>query len=194
MLGYRTLHEAEQARLTLPHLDCADLSPGWFRAFDDLDAITCCHYWRLILDAHLDTKVILTVRDIEAWWRSMVAHLERFHTGGAGWDARRIEEADRTHCHLFGAPWPLRGLYVEKYRQHELLVRWHCERNGRQLLVYDVTHGWESLCGFLSKPVPDAKFPWLNRHATPAVMPAEMCGGNKDECVPEETDGLQVSG
>ena len=34
-----------------------------------------------------------------------------------------------------------------------------------RLLVYDTSQGWESLCGFLGVPVPDAPFPRENSRA-----------------------------
>ena len=31
------------------------------------------------------------------------------------------------------------------------------------ILIYKVNEGWEPLCKFLNKPIPDAPFPYLNK-------------------------------
>ncbi|KAK4971766.1 hypothetical protein LTR42_007494 [Elasticomyces elasticus] len=46
------------------------------------------------------------------------------------------------------------------YRAHNKAVREKVPRE--QLLVYELGSGWEPLCAFLDKPVPDVPFPRVN--------------------------------
>ena len=45
------------------------------------------------------------------------------------------------------------------FRKHNQYVRSCFSENARQLLVYDVRHGWPPLCAFLGMDVPSAPFP-----------------------------------
>ncbi|EGD91831.1 hypothetical protein H112_00432 [Trichophyton rubrum D6] len=53
----------------------------------------------------------------------------------------------------------VRVVYDRYYREIEDLVP------PGQLLHYRMGQGWEPLCEFLGKPVPDAEFPWANEEA-----------------------------
>ena len=48
-----------------------------------------------------------------------------------------------------------------KYRMHNNYVQQHCPKD--QLLIYRIGEGWEPLCNFLGKPIPDVPFPHCNR-------------------------------
>ena len=50
------------------------------------------------------------------------------------------------------------------YEQHNAHVRKHVPAH--QLLEYDVSQGWDPLCKFLDKPVPNEPFPHVNDSAT----------------------------
>jgi hypothetical protein len=58
--------------------------------------------------------------------------------------------------------WPM-------YQQHYALVR--ATTPPRRLLEYRLGSGWEPLCEFLHKPVPDVPFPHVNeREAMPKMI------------------------
>ncbi len=42
------------------------------------------------------------------------------------------------------------------------MVRELARREGREFLEFELGDGWESLCGFLDKRVPDVEFPHVN--------------------------------
>lgn len=50
-----------------------------------------------------------------------------------------------------------------KYREHYALVRKMAPPD--RLLEFNMSQGWEPLCEFLGKPVPDVPFPHLNEQA-----------------------------
>lgn len=52
-----------------------------------------------------------------------------------------------------------RMVYDRHYRQVREIVP------PEKLLVYRMGEGWEPICRFLDKPVPDVGFPWVNEVA-----------------------------
>jgi Sulfotransferase domain len=46
------------------------------------------------------------------------------------------------------------------YREHYVMVRWITPKE--RLLKYEMGDGWEPLCEFWGKPVPEVKFPRVN--------------------------------
>ena len=51
-----------------------------------------------------------------------------------------------------------------KYREHYALVRERVPKE--RLLEYELGSGWEPLCAFLGKEVPDVEFPRVNETAS----------------------------
>lgn len=165
ILGYRTLHEAFR-HIDGPMFDCDSGTCLW--EYPGYDALIEAHYWRLYHLAFPAAKVILTIRDIEAWYRSIESHVDAIHTRRDTTNYESIERADRVHERLFGSRWPLETLWSERFIQHRLLVEAVC--GGSNLLVCDVTQdGWGPLCEFLGKTIPDQPFPWRNRLETKAT-------------------------
>ena len=48
-----------------------------------------------------------------------------------------------------------------RYKQHNLYVKTNCKKE--EILLFQLGDGWEPLCKFLNKPVPDVPFPHMNR-------------------------------
>ena len=57
----------------------------------------------------------------------------------------------------------MRGVARERYREHYASVRKMVP--GERLLEYRLGSGWEPLCAFLGKEVPDVEFPRVNETA-----------------------------
>lgn len=55
-----------------------------------------------------------------------------------------------------------------RYREHVAMVQGMCRSQGRQILEWSVADGWQPLCKFLEKPIPDHDFPSGN--ASPELM------------------------
>jgi hypothetical protein len=135
-------------------------------------------FWRELSTAHPEAKVILTVRDPGHWYDSMAATLFPLH--------RRVEESPwaRMLLDLTGLANPaLRdgyqvtedlvwqatfdGRFAERahalrvFREHERAVR--AAIPPERLLVFNVADGWDPLCAFLGKPIPQGEpFPHVN--------------------------------
>jgi hypothetical protein len=125
------------------------------------------HPWRELAAAYPEAKVVLSIRPEESWWKSFSATIGALMT------------MDRT-----ATPLPPQILDMLEITD-ELIVRqtFACRADDREgvlaayrkriqdvreaiaperLLVFDVSEGWEPLCRFLNKPIPDTPFPHSN--------------------------------
>ncbi|TVY60581.1 hypothetical protein Focb16_v003168 [Fusarium oxysporum f. sp. cubense] len=127
-----------------------------------------------LVKVYPNAKVILVVRDFDKWYASYETVFEQlwsfgadlainyaepligFETGVASrkailgfFEAKNVQEARNN----------ARVVYERHYRQLREVVP------PEKLLVYRMGEGWEPMCGFLDKPVPDVEFPWINEAA-----------------------------
>ncbi len=182
MLGFGPCYHMVNVLTNLP------LSQQWEAALDgdaDWDAIFGEHeatvdwpgsfFYRELADAYPDAKVVLSVRDPEAWEKSMrttiwdtiygqsaAAHISK---------ARELVDPDWQHyIRLMGRMWAAQGIFsgpeIYPGQLAEAITRYEeqVQRNipPDRLLVWGVGDGWEPLCRFLEVDVPDKPFPRLN--------------------------------
>ena len=124
-----------------------------------------CHYWQTLAAHFPDAKVILTVRDEEAWWQSMSKTILRnFQNGDEVVDPGRISMRRMTRDliveRVFGGILDDRDHVLTAYRRNIEAVRAGLPKE--RLLVFDAAEGWAPLCAFLDLPVPAAPFPRTN--------------------------------
>lgn len=140
---------------------------NWGSLFAKYDATvdfpTCLFYGELLREFP-QAKVVLNVRDHDAWFaswlhlRDMVDAIGRYSFIP---QVRRFHVFERAMVdrYLAGGRDPVAT--IEAKRQHEAEVRSSVPAD--QLLVFDVREGWGPLCAFLEVPVPaDTPFPHLN--------------------------------
>lgn len=179
ILGFKSIHYDLKRLSDIVYGQCVD--PDFCR-YDDVDAvgdIPSAFFFRELTSAYPESKVILTVRNTEDWWRSIDRHFRsRFPIVAPGlsdyaaslgdWDRiRQWKESNRFRKRLrtivYGAPVPEEFLYKKRFVEHNLAVQSYF--SPERLLVVDVTResDWGSLCEFLGKPVPDSDFPHSNQ-------------------------------
>lgn len=123
-----------------------------------------CWEWREFSALWPDAKVLLTVRDSESWYDSVLGSIHAWTAPGKdvgppavaellarvwdegfdGWD--RVFDRDRT---------------IARYESHVDAVRRDCPRE--RLIEWRVADGWQGLCDGLGVAVPDEPLPHLNR-------------------------------
>jgi hypothetical protein len=134
------------------------------------------YFYRELIDFYPDAKVLLSVREPEAWERSMretvwaVRHGESLirllssaqaHVSPS-WQAfldmidRLIWQGNGTFASAHAEP----GQLISAMQRHNAEVQRVVPPE--RLLVWSVTEGWEPLCEFLELPVPDEPFPHVN--------------------------------
>ena len=124
-----------------------------------------CHFWEPLSAHYPDAKVILTVRDEEAWWQSMSKTILRnFQDDDEVADPGRLRMRRMTRNLIvegvFGGILDDRGHVLAAYRRNIEQVTAGLPKE--RLLVFDVAQGWEPLCEFLELPVPGDPFPLTN--------------------------------
>ena len=131
-------------------------------------------YYRDLMDAYPDAKVILTVRDPESWHRSIMTTLYQAQRRPLIQLTRVSPPLYRFLTAMEHALW--QGLFQNRLEEkaHAINVfNRHIEEVKRvvppeRLLIFEARHGWEPLCSFLNVPVPVDQ-PYPHRHKGTAV-------------------------
>jgi hypothetical protein len=170
----------------------SDLSrvPQWAKAFEggmNWDEIFAGYqatvdwpgsfFYQELMETYPDAKVLLSVRPAEAWAKSM---------SGTIWDVvygdnlvhdlsqarTRVDPGWRDYMELITAMWEKSGLLPSSAAGPDLdelaqaFERYNAEVKAtvpaENLLVWQPADGWEPLCEFLGKPVPQAPLPKVN--------------------------------
>jgi hypothetical protein len=115
-------------------------------------------FWRDLAEAYPSAKVVLTLRDPEAWFASTQATIFK-----RGWD----DPADpfqrmvsKVIGRLFDQRMHDKDHLIEVYNRHNATVQQAIAPE--RLLVYNLTEGWAPLCGFLGVAEPDTPMPKVN--------------------------------
>lgn len=154
----------------------------FYEMYKDVDAtmdMPACNFWEDIFEAFPDTKLIFSERRSEhEWWESLTRMWDNIH---GNWTLKLLSLLSPTMRSLFqysyrlvpvcfGAEspgfwssWPKVSPNVAKmiYRNHNARVKEKAPKD--QLLIFNPSEGWEPLCKFLGKPVPDCDFPHKNK-------------------------------
>ena len=116
-------------------------------------------FYKQLANAYPEAKVILTVRDPEAWFASTQATIFSRHI-------RDDTEDDwqrmvlKVIGDLFDRRMTDKAKLIEVYQRHNEEVRRTIPQE--RLLVYEVADGWEPLCRFLDAVVPNESMPRAN--------------------------------
>jgi hypothetical protein len=126
-------------------------------------------FWRELAERHPDAKVLLSVRDADRWYESVMNTIYPVMTQDLPEQAPEILRD--FHAMVY-------ELIFERTFEGRLADRAHARHvfeahnqaviaaiPASRLLVYRPGDGWEPLCRFLDVPVPDEEFPHLNETA-----------------------------
>ena len=161
-------HPAEvptwQAAARGEKVDWVRFMAPWRAAVDFPSAM----YYRDLMAAFPDAKVILSVRDPDAWYESMrqtiLPALTRFPNN----------IVTPFLPYVSGPTLVMRGTAMRRVLDHfsdreaskKVFTDWNEEVKRtvpkERLLVFQAKEGWEPLCEFLGVPVPDEPFPRVN--------------------------------
>ena len=120
-----------------------------------------CRFWRELADRYPAARIVLTERAPHAWYERANATVfrELAQRPPAESTARAVQKLARTMIlqQNFGGSVADEALAIDALRLHEAEVR--REIPPERLLAFEVAQGWEPLCRFLGRPVPEASFP-----------------------------------
>lgn len=133
-----------------------------------------CTFYKQLMAAYPEAKVVSSVRDPERWYESASKSIFTAPRGGLKQLLQLL-----TTPRMWRSVWVVRRILQvqtfggkERDKDHTLAVsRAHNEEVKRtvpleRLLVYDVKEGWGPLCEFLGVAVPETPFPHVNDAAT----------------------------
>ena len=145
-----------------------------FRGFRATVDWPSTRWWREIAAHYPDAKVLLSVRDPEAWYKSVIdtiyQPMKLPAPDGAPEIVRLQSEMVRKAIlsETFDNRFEDKAHAIEVFERHNQEVRDTIDP--ARLLVFDVREGWAPLCRFLEVPIPDEPFPRLNDTATTQAM------------------------
>ena len=146
-------------------IDWKTFMQGWGACVDFPSAL----YYRELMAAFPDAKVILSVRDAESWYASMsetiIPMFSRFpnsivmpYLPVLGNPLRSLRDAPikRELMDRFSEKEHVKKLFDDHIAEVKRVVP------KERLLVFEAKQGWAPLCAFLDVPVPDGAFPRVN--------------------------------
>ena len=158
----------------------------WDALLGHCQAVTdtpCVIFYKELLAAYPNAKVILTERDdVEQWFRSSLSTVIHFANSmiPQTWFAKLMvlfSPADPKVLHLnklimenapvFDALWRdyRNGTSTAKQLYHDYNAEVKRLVPNERLLVFNVKEGWNTLCKFLNEDIPDTQFPSRNSKA-----------------------------
>jgi hypothetical protein len=140
----------------------------WDSLFADYRATVdwpACAFWRELCEQYPDAPVLLSVRDPESWYESVSETIFTLLKRSLSSDdpevqARTAMARELIYEGTFGGRIDDKDHVIEVFERHNAEVK--ATVPPERLLVYEVKQGWEPLCAFLGKPVPDEPFPRTN--------------------------------
>jgi hypothetical protein len=130
-----------------------------------------CNFYRQLMAAYPEAKVVLTVRDPDAWYESTKGSIYAATVAGRKGE---LPGGDRPPpppevMRVIGAiVWG--GSFQERFEDRDYAIEVFNRHNEEvratvpadRLLVHEIKDGWEPLTDFFGLPVPDAPFPRVN--------------------------------
>ncbi len=165
ILGYNVVHYPVEQNVF------DELTKGTydFSLLEDLDGITditVAPFYAQLDKLYPDSKFILTIRDKNDWLNGLEKH---WKNRAAFDDTQGRELHMKIRRFLRSAVY---GTYTFNwnrmsfvYDQHLQNAKSYFRNRPNKLLIIDITkgEGWEKLCYFMNKPIPDIPFPQIKR-------------------------------
>jgi hypothetical protein len=142
--------------------------PDWNRFFEGYVAAVdwpAAPFWRELGDAFPDAPILLSVRDVDAWWKSasrtIFIALATYFSPTAednGWT-----RMGRGMMEQFSPEWFDEAAAKTAYLAYNEDVRANAPAG--RLVEWTAGDGWEPICAALGLDVPDHPFPHVNKEA-----------------------------
>jgi hypothetical protein len=139
--------------------------PDWRKFFDGYQATVdwpAAPFWKELSEAFPDAPIVLSVRDVDAWWKSasstIFVALATYFAPDApddGWT-----RMGRSMMDSFTPSWRDESAAKAAYLAHNDHVR--ATAPSSRLIEWTPGDGWEPICSVLGLDVPDHPFPHVN--------------------------------
>ncbi len=122
--------------------------------YDALEDVPWCILYKELDIYFPESKFILTVRDEESWYKSAKKQFGGYIRPQNEWIYGRKNGMFKN-----------KELAIKRYRKHNKETTEYFKNRPNDFLIMDFSKGdgWEKLCSFLSKDIPDVSFPHTNK-------------------------------
>lgn len=123
-----------------------------------------CSFWETLVAHYPEAKVILSVRDAEAWYRSVsntIYQRMKIPRDDPAEDVRRTMAYELIIQQTFGGRFEDKSYAIGIYQAHIADVT--AKVPADKLLTYRTGEGWGALCEFLGCAEPDDPYPHVNK-------------------------------
>ncbi len=125
-------------------------------------------YYKELAEYYPDAKVVLSVRDPEAWHRSVNETIYPVIRYIPSWITRLVrpvrtlrEFINRTVWDdIFDGRFEDKEFALQVFREHTEAVKRAIP--AERLLIHEAKDGWQPLCEFLGNPIPETPYPRVN--------------------------------
>ena len=140
----------------------------WERLYDGYRATVdwpSCNLWEEHAALYPNAKVILSTRDPQSWYESVMNTIYRSSTGMRASDDPMMKAAGEWVFKIiwdgvFDGRIEDRAYAISVYNAHVAKVK--ASLPSSRLLVFEAKQGWEPLCKFLGVDMPDEPYPRVN--------------------------------
>jgi len=134
-----------------------------FGAYESSCDWPSCTFYKELADYYPKSKVILTLRDSKAWYRSVsntiMSAMKKPEAGAPGPVLPGVFGPMLIGDKTFGYDFSEAHM-IDVYEKHNAEVKRTIPPD--RLLVFEASQGWEPLCRFLDVKVPSAPYPMMN--------------------------------
>lgn len=131
-----------------------------------------------LLDMYPDIKIVLNKRENSRIWLKSAWESLGFFFTWKFWLSGRLVRTDRLWYSLnmecverMKTKYNVTDIWTENmYDAYHNMVHEEAAKRGKEVLEFQPEEGWERLCEFLDKPVPNESFPKLNEKAAFAMV------------------------
>ena len=175
-LGYAPCHHMKEVGPSLSQIRWFDAASkgeptDWDTVFEKFEAAVdwpAAAYYLELSEHFPDAKVILSVRDAEGWYKSTSETIYQVFQATPAWMKWLIPPVDRlmrmvqrtVWDGVFEGEFENRDRSIERFNAHIETVKKVIPID--RLLVHNVAEGWEPICNFLNKPMPQTPYPRVN--------------------------------
>jgi hypothetical protein len=148
-----------------------------FQGYNSIVDFPGSMYYKELHNYYPEAKVILSVRDPESWYQSALKTIYAFDPGPAikiklllkmpfSSTARNLFKVIQLNDKsiwkkFFEGKFEDKAYAINKFNTHIEEVKQTIPEN--QLLIFEAKDGWQPLCEFLNKPIPETPYPRSNK-------------------------------
>ncbi|WP_037409295.1 sulfotransferase family protein [Candidatus Solirubrobacter pratensis] len=172
----------EQTRVAMWEAAVEGRAVDWHEVFDGYEATVDwpgCSFYRSLMEAFPDAKVLLTVRDPEAWYESTLRTIHAAQGAARSGELEGGTQAPPSPAVMrVIAPLIWDGEFEGRFEDRDFAIGVFNRHNedvrrtvpAERLLVHEISDGWEPLAQLLGVEAPDEAFPRLNDTASFRAM------------------------